>query len=111
MRLVSFVLGLYLCLMALYPCNDRETCADDARISRLSVPVAANTDDHEHSGSEHDLCTPLCICSCCTTFIQLVYALELPRPLPYHGCVVLTRYSENVVADNSYVVWQPPRIV
>ena len=88
-----------------YPCSDDETCEDDKNIG-----LEVNISNHEHSSDEIDLCSPLCICSCCSS--------QINQPAHFYFHVYSPHYAaENVAYINSFVknvyqsIWQPPKLV
>ena len=105
-RIASFLLSLYLCVMVIYPCNDQGDCADEAQTS-LSLSYNGTQD---HSGQDEDLCSPLCICSCCAAAYQLSYSLEIALSAPFHRSADPTLYAESLLLDNRTPIWQPPKI-
>lgn len=100
------LIAFYILTLTVFPCSDRETCADERNLGSAIV----NVPDHDHSGSEADYCTPFCICSCCATHIQLQYASYFPFVNLIHNTSLSTRYIEKSSLNNSKAIWQPPKI-
>ncbi|MGB3798940.1 MAG: hypothetical protein WA952_03945 [Lewinella sp.] len=81
MRLSVSSMTLYLCFLALTPCQDVKTTA--------SAGAEAITVQDKHDSPDHDDdCTALCVCSCCGVLAvtpPTVGALAVIQPLPPLG--------------------------
>jgi hypothetical protein len=97
---------MYVLALSVYPCSDKETCADELKTSSIAI----NVDDHNHSDSEMDYCTPFCICSCCAAQIQLNQLSDVSLSNPIHNTQVLTLYFEKPLLNNAKAIWQPPKL-
>lgn len=102
---VCYILVIIIAGLSAYPCNDSDICIDDQKSSYSIL----NANDHDHSSSELDLCTPFCTCSCCAAHIQVPitfnYTIERTfstSPFKFYSSVFLDRLS--------YSIWQPPRL-
>ena len=73
------ILAFYLLMLAFVPCADaaRACVAESPARSIEWSPLAADT--HDHHSEENDHCSPLCICSCCGSFVLLGLKLLPPR--------------------------------
>ena len=58
-KLVTFIVGLYVLTLNAFPCSDTDAFCDN---SQTEVMATYNL-DHNHSASE--LCPPFCTCHCC----------------------------------------------
>ncbi len=105
-RVIRFLFAMYLIALSVYPCSDKETCADELKTSSLAVNVA----DHNHSDNEMDYCTPFCICACCAAQIQLNQLSEVSLSNPIHNTQVVTLYFEKPLLNNAKSIWQPPKL-
>jgi hypothetical protein len=100
------ILAIYIFVSALYPCRDSDFAAEEVKDA-----IAVLMDhDHSHSGMELDICSPFCICSCCSAHIKLVQTAEIDADEPYHNTILISRYIERPVLGISSSIWQPPRI-
>lgn len=106
MRVIRFLFAMYVLALAVYPCSDKETCADE----RKAGIVLVDNSNHAHSGSEQDVCTPFCICSCCAAHIQLSHLADISIINLVHNTKVITLYFEKPVLDNAKAIWQPPKL-
>ena len=97
---------MYLIVLSVYPCSDKETCADELKTSSIAVNVA----DHNHSDSEMDYCTPFCICSCCAANIQLNHSSEITFANLVHNTQLATLYFDKAFLNNAKAIWQPPKL-
>jgi len=65
MRILSYILIIYVLAISLLPCSDKEnTC--DAVSSEMG-----HTQNHDHKTDHDDACSPFCNCSCCNTPVNL----------------------------------------
>lgn len=106
MKAVCYIMTIVIAGLSAYPCNDGDICIDDQKVSYSIL----DANDHNHSSTELDLCTPFCTCSCCSAHIQvpttLTYNLEHETSSsPINSC------SSVFVDRLSYSIWQPPRLV
>ncbi|MBN8695595.1 MAG: hypothetical protein J0L87_03605 [Bacteroidetes bacterium] len=104
-RIVSFILAMYFFGLS------AKTCPDAAAIDTYNDCKIASCVHLESGHADHhaaDSCSPLCTCSCCGG-VTLVYESSpgfkasftpLEKPL----------YSENLISEISFSVWQPPKI-
>ena len=99
-------MAAYIAFVACYPCNDADICVDVKVKGTEQAMVSA----HEHSQEEIDLCSPFCICNCCTSTITqpkyFSFVFYFPKGTEFNE--TLTPYNVKAV---SYSIWQPPRIV
>lgn len=97
-----------LCILwlSVYPCTDGKTCADEIK---MEIVVSDNS-NHNHSSNERDLCSPFCICSCCSAHIQLTYTASIGEFDPLHNTELGTLYFERPLLNDAKAIWQPPKI-
>jgi hypothetical protein len=103
-KLTSFLFTLYLACLAVYPCSDQHSCADEKKAGITIV----DTTDHDHDANESDHCTPFCICSCCSTSMQATALLNIDLQQTTHNTVFIP-YRENYIPNTSHSIWQPPK--
>lgn len=104
MKGLSIVLSIYIALLSWLPCSDEAIVVDS------SQPVATFTSDTQRS-DEHppiDLCSPLCICSCCGGFVLTSLPINtfqtLAKPIIRPVFYTLAPYCQP-----SFGFWQPPK--
>lgn len=104
-KIVSILFAAYLLCLAVYPCNDRDTCVDEVKAGF----VLSETDNHPHSSTEQDFCSPFCICQCCSAHAQQAtyFVLSLPD---YSFIETISTYSSTAVQVLPHTVWQPPKL-
>ena len=105
MKVVRFVLAIYILLMAVYPCSDSKTCLDEQRLGTVIT-----TADHDHEPQEKDLCTPFCICTCCAAHVQLTASGYSNLLGQLHNTEFATAYLDKPILSSAHSIWQPPRI-
>jgi hypothetical protein len=99
------LLAVYVFLSALYPCRDSDLHEDPIK---NAIAVVADH-DHSHSGIELDICTPFCICSCCSAHAKLSTPEDIDASKPEHNTKVNTLYLEHPALNLAQSIWQPPR--
>jgi len=105
MRINALILSLITLCLSLYPCGDADTCIDEQRPD----PIAGS--DHEHSPRDEDSCTPFCVCSCCSTHMQVPLDFSLSLFLENHNTKVSTFYLDRPLLMDGLSIWQPPRLI
>ena len=107
MRLFSFIFAFYFLLLAVIPCGDafahseKESCMEQVCDSH----VEAAESDHP----EADTCTPLCMCNCCGG-LTLVNEQLIVNAVPLYYSILNIRYSQQIPAEVSFSIWQPPKL-
>jgi hypothetical protein len=103
-RYISFLLASYILVVVCMPCNDDEVCIDEAK-----NPIASVVEEHEHSPSEVDLCSPFCICNCChSTISQPKYFSFGFHPM--ENTDFNATIKPHSIQSISYSIWQPPKL-
>lgn len=75
------------------------------------IDKVTHVDNPSKEGGHEDLCSPLCICSCCgmsvadrqLTFLAVTYSVEVEPFLKVNG------YDDPYTKDHRNSVWQPPK--
>lgn len=105
-KVIRFILAIYVIALSVYPCSDPYTCKDELQQGEQ----VANVSDHEHSDDEQDVCTPFCICSCCAAHIRLSIVSDVDFAGAIHNTKEAIPYIEKQVLSDHNHIWQPPRI-
>lgn len=105
LKSLHLILSIYIFILALYPCRD-----SDLNVDPIPDAIAILADhDHSHSGTEIDICTPFCICACCSAHIKLVDPDAVLTQEPQHNTLLISHYIERPMLDAASSIWQPPR--
>lgn len=104
MKHTHILLAVYILLLAVYPCSDSMTCADESKLGYTLV----DNNDHDHSEAEDDVCSPFCECACCSIQIQQPVQGSISIAAPLMSKTVFP-LLESDVRYCSYAVWQPPK--
>jgi hypothetical protein len=104
MKCLAIAFSIYIIFLACKPCSDevRPVPADNA------VETLTTADYSSHSTAP-DLCSPLCICSCCGGLV----IIQAQDPLPFRAPVAqATRvfYAYFSIPNPSFTIWQPPKV-
>ena len=106
-KTMTLLLSLYIMVLACYPCMDQNTCYDE---KRNGIDIV-ESEHHNHSSTEGDHCSPLCICSCCASTVQVAMSgVMLPSAYIPHNTRIVIPYQEKIIANRSAAIWQPPRL-
>lgn len=106
MKIISYILSVYLLVLSLVPCSDSMVFIhSECEANTELVDSNKNHSDHEHE----DLCTPFCICACCGS------VAAMPTILDYIG--IFTKISTpciyislTIFFDYSKGLWHPPAL-
>ncbi|WP_395047584.1 DUF6660 family protein [Flavobacterium sp.] len=108
MRLLKYILSIYLVALSCLPCADMEVNS----FAHSSPKIAANHENHSHD-KENDLCPPFCVCNCCgqqilnfskeVTFEFRKIATEITTQIPNYKSIPTSNFYGSI--------WQPPQIV
>lgn len=101
MRILTFILSLYVILLTGVACPDTmETSVDQASIIQAA--------DVGNSNCEGDLCSPFCSCTCCVGFSK-PSTLKVNTVIPEQ---ILARipYKQKSYTSERYPLLQPPRV-
>lgn len=102
MKNFTFILTVYILLLAAIPCAD--TNAQNIQVlqsQQLEMPCANESENHT------DICTPFCSCECCHTTVQTVEIMNIPSPLVRLEKISLWGYSQ--VQDYYTSFFIPPK--
>jgi hypothetical protein len=63
----------------------------------------------DHSSQELGVCTPFCICSCCSAHVRLINLSSFETRQCPHSAKHLSHYIANHDLNVGHSIWQPPR--
>ncbi|MFA6275636.1 MAG: DUF6660 family protein [Pedobacter sp.] len=104
MKYLAIIFSLYMALLTLMPCQDKE---DFSGANTNVSTIGKQAKGVEHTGLE--TCPPFCTCSCCSvsrdfipskTFGVVVYQVQ-----PQYA-----EYRMPVIAEQILEIYQPPQI-
>ncbi|RYE27541.1 MAG: hypothetical protein EOP45_00835 [Sphingobacteriaceae bacterium] len=104
MKFFAIFFSLYMTVLALMPCQDKEDIAREF--------TAHYTIQKGHSGTDkcgQETCSPFCICACCSTVRALqqhAITQHLEKPVFKVYAALLTPALQQV----SISIWQPPQL-
>ena len=107
MKFTHYLLAIYTLLLACIPCQDETITALQKTDNQVSVSAQANSNHPE----KPDLCSPFCVCACCSGItIQQAFA-ALPQILaasfPQEK---IFNYAHHPSSGDLTSIWQPPRV-
>ena len=103
MKIFSAIFAIYFSMLSIIPCIDSEIVKDNCQAQTSCIHL--NTEHPEH---QSDLCSPLCMCSCCGGItIILNSENNLIAQIPTEQ---LSIYNQNSPSEISFFIWQPPKI-
>ena len=101
MKLLSYILALYVILLSGIPCCSFGNCAADK--------IEQNR-QHNPGDSDCGDCSPFFTCSACNAFAFTIESLAI-QAIPSNPFKIFAGYIESAVPDIHYDFWQPPKIV
>ncbi|MFD1755221.1 DUF6660 family protein [Rufibacter sediminis] len=105
MKWFNLILAVFMTFMACMPCSDVYGYAETT--PGTSVTPSPVTENHQEA---RDMCTPLCICSCCAGFSQPTSAsLQIEAKAFFNRTPLLAFYRERHLAVHASI-WQPPKV-
>lgn len=101
MKLFCLLFAFYTIGIAIAPCNDIQAHANTA--------VNSHEGTQSHHEEESDMCSPFCHCACCST---LVIVTHQPTFNFQDASILISIFtvSTQKLLDQSYSIWQPPKI-
>jgi hypothetical protein len=101
-RLFSIFFAFYIASLTCMPCADGDVCADENEVETNVALVG------EHSEEEMDLCSPFCVCSCCSSHVNQPRYFNFSFE-PVESATLYAAIGFSVVQRISHAIWQPPR--
>lgn len=104
MKYLAILLSLYMIILSLMPCQDKE---DYASANAKTSSIQKQSKGGEHT--EQETCPPFCTCSCCSVSRDFIQA----KTYEIIAHKIQTQYSEYKmpeIADQSIEIYQPPQI-
>lgn len=105
MNVVRIIFAMYVLFLALNPCHDSTNYVD---VGMANIATTVSTGQHGTSTSE-DLCTPFCLCTCCSAHIEPNQAAAVSFAVTFHFRLAAPPYLEKPLIGNGNSVWQPPK--
>ena len=101
MRFIAFILNLYLLVLPLVPCADKNECDEN-----IKQEVLAGS---EHDQHEDEACTPFCYCTCGPA--SFFDENRNPRILvELKSALTATLYTPSFYFFDFHSIWQPPKL-
>jgi hypothetical protein len=104
MKWFVYILSLYLLAISCIPCTDEVATLDNSTQTILLL-----TDTQTDASQETDLCSPLCVCSCCAGFVLSTVQHTLPKAIGFSQAIK-SLYKQESLSCLSFSIWQPPKI-
>ena len=102
MKWVSYILSVYMLVLAVFPCCAFDDCPDD----KIKTEQATN---HENGDEDCGTCSPFFNCEGCasgTTIVEPIYFNIISLPVKQ----VYTGFLSPSISDVHYEFWQPPKL-
>ena len=104
MKILAYILSIYILILTFVPCSDVHWDADD--YSHISL--IQQQDNHNHQDNEIDLCSPFCFCNCCQTLSQPDIFASYQANLTFSEITYPLLIQNNI--DRAISFWHPPKI-
>ncbi|TAF43410.1 MAG: hypothetical protein EAZ51_05820 [Sphingobacteriales bacterium] len=105
MKLLSYILGIYILALACKPCSD--CTQQNLKITQTIILYKS----HQHNTQQQESCSTLCICNCCgnqVVFNTIPCSVINDNPL-YFKCII-PFYNQNIASVYLGNIWQPPKL-
>ncbi|WP_394353364.1 DUF6660 family protein [Mucilaginibacter mali] len=103
MKLLTSIWGLYICLLSVLPCHDGE---HNPALNQVTS-ITNHTNDN---GQLSDICSPFCICSCCSSVRNISSPVIIKiRPL-FKSQIKYQAYKAPSLLTSNSDIWQPPQL-
>lgn len=112
MKIAIHIFTIYMLALSLVPCGDGGGGIVEIANHFFGIEHQDISDHDQHSNDcGDDLCTPFCICSCCSSALDtpakfallVITSPTIPR--------TITSFVPNFFFSNyHYSVWQPPKL-
>jgi len=103
MKLLAFILAIYIFALNLAPCEDNATCDNESNTEVLH----SIGDDHQHQDA--DLCSPFCHCHCCHIHVTDFAIADYTIATVTISTEVFF-YCNGLEKDFSSSILQPPQV-
>ncbi|WP_185269826.1 DUF6660 family protein [Adhaeribacter swui] len=104
MKWVAIIFSFYLLVLSCIPCADAAPQDNTAQKT-----ISADNTCAGSPSSDVDLCSPLCLCTCCTgvTLVHPVFKLE---SIPVLVNIPVPVYQTVSIPNPTFSIWQPPQL-
>jgi len=104
-RIFSFIFILFIIFLLAQPCQDMTACSDD----EVTVATHVTTDGSE---TDAELCSPFCICSCCSHPVSSARFASASAPIEasvIFAADLAVEYTNPYTNPFPNSIWQPPK--
>ena len=102
MKIIVFILSLYLTALSAMPCSDGE-----------DLPQGVDKEiSHAEKSGHADLCSPFCACACCGIHLLNYTPSHLFEAKPQSAATLgkTSRYKSTFISNYQQSIWQPPQL-
>ena len=106
MKFVNIILSIVILALSCMPCTDMESDKDN-----LSTEFALNENSHSHD-KQIDLCSPFCMCSCCSAQVFTYFPITTMNFPLVIGVIKIPLPTYKPIFTSNFFgsIWQPPQI-
>lgn len=106
MKYITFLLTVYMTLLAVMPCRDNDVTAESVKL------YSSHQKGHSaHQEEGKDSCTPFCACACCSIARTLAPIHDIPAVFIPEISSSFGQHQVSALPDCSQSMWQPPQLV
>ena len=111
MKIAIHIFTIYMLALSLIPCGDGGGGILEIANDLFGIEHQHLSDHEQHSNNcGDDLCTPFCICSCCSSALdtpsKLPYRIKTPTPFPNS---TPSWFKNEISFSLDQSIWQPPK--
>lgn len=107
MRLfIVYILGIHILALSIMPCSDAYNECQNNTTTQEALQ------SHNHKNDQNDICSPFCICTCCSSIVNPKFtSLSIRSPKFSIASTIKFPIQDFSLISNYYGnIWQPPKI-
>lgn len=105
MKIIAFILSVYILGLTVLPCSDNETNPNDVE---TIVSIQADAIDHSNDNNLEDLCPPFCSCHCCHVH-TIDFGISNYTPFIVDNYLKIFSHFDSPGKDFTNSLLQPPQ--
>lgn len=103
MKILCFILSLYILFLATVPCCSDDNCNDEIKTEQTS------NHSQDHKDSDCNTCSPFFTCGTCSGFVFTRSGVDF-KEVPFIKGKFIAVYKSQFADDFFAKIWQPPKI-
>ena len=111
MKTATNIFAIYMLVLSVVPCGDGGGGIVEIANHLFGIEQQDDPGHEQHSGTcDDDLCSPFCICSCCSMVFDIIKKMPFQIKMPASAIKEKPSFVPNISPSIYYSsFWQPPR--